>query len=69
MNIRKFATVEIPFLKIGDELCLTSKQLAEQPWLAGFVARFPDCFERGYTFDGYVYRPLGKGSENASVQE
>ena len=39
-------TVEVPFIKVGNRRALTEEQLVRQPWLRGFVERFPGSFER-----------------------
>ncbi len=45
MSSRTCESVEVPFVKVGNRRCLTDKQLAEEPYLADFVRRFPDSFE------------------------
>lgn len=38
-------SAEVPFVKIGNRLCLTAEQLAKEPDLAKFVRMYRDSFE------------------------
>lgn len=42
----RYASVPVPFVRIGNRRALTDKQLMEDEGLADFIARFPDSFER-----------------------
>lgn len=53
----KYQTVEVPFLKRGNQCVLTDKQLVEQRWLKEFVERFKNCFVRDENLMVLVYQP------------
>lgn len=53
----KFESVAVPFVTIGNRQCLTDKQLAEDPYLAEFVQRLRNCFERLDGWDLWIYTP------------
>jgi hypothetical protein len=41
----EYESAEIAFVKIGNRIGLTARQLRDNPELADFVKRFPDSFE------------------------
>jgi hypothetical protein len=49
----KFETAEIPFIVIGNQRCLTSKQVFTDKTVADFVERFKSSFEYDLHFDIY----------------
>lgn len=51
----RFETVEIPFVTIDGRRALTGLQMIQDPWLAGFVKRFPHCFEYAPNMDAAFF--------------
>lgn len=47
----KFESMEVPFVTIGNRRALTGLQMAQDPYLAEFVKRFPDSFEYATNMD------------------
>jgi hypothetical protein len=52
-----FETVEVPFKTIGNLQCLTVEQVLDEPWLAQFIMRFPNCFEYNDDIQAWIYYP------------
>lgn len=40
-----YEDIPIPFMQIGNRRCLTELQRMELPYIAEFIAAFPQCFE------------------------
>ncbi len=51
----KYESVEVPFVQIGNRRWLTGRQLAENPDLAAFVARFSSSFEYEINMDCVLF--------------
>lgn len=41
-----FENIAVPFKQWDNHQVIFDVQLAEHPWLADFIGRFPKCFER-----------------------
>lgn len=63
------ATVEIPFVVVGDRRCLTHTQLVEMPWLHDFVRRFPACFRYDVSADVVWFEPPLDDTKKAADRE
>jgi len=55
----RYVSEAVPFRIMGNLKVLTDQQVAEQPWLMDFIARWPKYFEHDGEKCIWIFHPEG----------